>query len=201
MTEILAAGGTSYLIPAVLFVLVLYVARGLFGLHGRRSQSRKEFLELWESARSQDDLWLEISVRHLFGAYLPTHVIRIALQQPDKAQSLLDLAEVWSLFQFDPETRTVNWKNKRHLTSARRRGGQIALLSAYFACALFAVLSAVIAANSGPSSLLGWVYGFCATVLGALAIICLLREDTIKTAASVGQGWVDRINQSANKGT
>jgi hypothetical protein len=92
--EIIAAGGSNLLIPAVLFVLMLYVTRGLSGLHGRRSQNRKEFLELWDSTRSQDDLWLEVVVRHLFGSYLPARIIRLALAQPDKAQSLLDLGEL-----------------------------------------------------------------------------------------------------------
>ena len=38
--DVLGAGGPGLLIPVVLFGLVLYAARGLFGLHGRRNQSR-----------------------------------------------------------------------------------------------------------------------------------------------------------------
>lgn len=41
MKEILEAGGAAFLMPAVLFAIVLYLSRGLFGLYGRRSQNRK----------------------------------------------------------------------------------------------------------------------------------------------------------------
>ena len=78
MKELIEVGGANFLIPAVLSILVFYAIRGLFGLHGRRSQHRKEVLELWDGARSQDDVWLEIVVRHLVGVYLPAHAIRLA---------------------------------------------------------------------------------------------------------------------------
>lgn len=201
MKEILTIGGAGYLIPAVLFVLVLYVTRGLFGLHGRRSQHRKEFLELWDSTRSQDDLWLEVAVRHLCGAYLPAHVIRLALAQPDKSQSLFDLAELWPLFRFNAESQTVNWQNQRHSSLAKRRAGRATLLAGYFACALIAVLAALVASKSGAGTFVGWAYSAFAVVSGFVAFICLMREDTIKIAASVGDDWVARINQSSHEKT
>lgn len=199
--EIIAAGGSALLIPAVLFVLVLYVIRGLFGLHGRRSQNRKEFLDLWDSTRSQDDLWLEVVVRHLFGSYLPARVIRLALAQPDKAQSLLDLAELWPLFRFDPASQSVSWLHKRHETLKRRKVGRTVLLCGYFASALIAVLSIFVAFQYGPASFSGWVYGICALVFGSLALIILMREDTIKIAATVGEDWLERINRSVAQPT
>ncbi|GAB3359147.1 hypothetical protein [Lysobacter tyrosinilyticus] len=197
MEKVLAIGGSGYLIPAVLFILVLYVIRGLFGLHGRRSQHRKEFLELWDATRSQDDLWLEVAVRHLCGAYLPARVIRLALAQPDRSQSLFDLAELWPLFRFDADSQTVSWQHQRHNTLAKRRMGRAVLLAGYFACALIAVLAALVASKSGDSTFAGWVYGVCAVVTGFVAIICLMREDTIKTAASIGDEWQSRINRHA----
>lgn len=198
MREILTAGGSAFLIPTALFALVLYVIRGLFGLHGRRSQSRKEFLELWDATRAQDDLWLEVAVRHLFGTYLPAYVIRLALRQPDKAQSLLDLSELWPLFRFNPESRTVNWWNKRHNTLAKRRIGRIVLVAGYFGCALLAFFTAVVAVKLGPTALLGWACGVCAVLFGVFAFICLFREDTIKVASLVGREWIDRVNQSSD---
>jgi hypothetical protein len=69
LKDILEVGGAGYLVPALLLLCSLYVTRGLWGLHGRRSQHRREFLELWDSAQSKDDLWLEVAVRHLFGTY------------------------------------------------------------------------------------------------------------------------------------
>lgn len=197
--EIIEAGGSGYLIPAVLFILMLYAIRGVFGLQGRRSQHRKEFLEVWDSSRAQDDLWLEVAVRHLFGTYLPARVIRLALAQPDMSQGLLDLAELWPLFRFDPDSQTVRWMHRRHLKQRQRQKGRYVLLAGYFVCALMAALSALVAFQSGPSAALGWVFGICAMVLGFLAFICLAREDTIKVAATVGDDWLARINRSAGK--
>ena len=170
MKEIIAAGGSRLLIPAVLSVLVLYAIRGLSGLHGRRSQNRKEFLELWDSTRSQDDLWLEVVIRHLFGSYLPAHIIRLALAQPGKAQSLLDLAELWPLFHFDPTSQKMSWLHKRHETSKKRLVGRVTLLISYVALALIAALSALVAFQHGPSSFLGWLYGICALIFGLAAV-------------------------------
>jgi hypothetical protein len=198
MAELLAAGGSSYLIPTVLFVLVLYAVRGIFGLHGRRSQHRKEFLELWSDSRSQDDLWLEVAVRHLFGAYLPASVIRLALREPDKSQALWDLSELWPLFRFDPNSQTVRWLHKRHQTLRKRQMGRAVLVAAYFLFALAAVLAALIASKSGPTTFTGWLYGVCAVGTGFMAFICLMRENTIKVAARVGGDWLNRINRSVD---
>ena len=73
------------------------------------------------------------------------------------------------------------------------------LLTGYFGCALIEVLSALVAARSGPATFSGWAYGVCAVVSGSLAFMCLAREDTIKVAATVGDDWLARINRSAGK--
>lgn len=197
LKEIIAAGGSGYLIPVVLFVLVLYATRGLFGLHGRSSQYRKEFLELWDGARSQDDLWLEVAIRHLFGTYLPARVIRLALAQPDRSQALLHLSELWPLFRFNPDSQTVSWLHSRHQSLGKRKAGRAVLLTGYFACAVIAALSALVASRYGPSTFSGWIYGVLAVISGFLAVICLMREDTIKVAATVGEDWLIRINRAA----
>lgn len=201
MKEILAVGGSGLLIPVVLAVLVLYTVRGAFGLHGRRSQHRKEFLELWDVTRIRDDLWLEVAVRHLCGAYLPAHIIRLALEQPDKSQSLFDLAELWPLFRFDPDSKNVRWESKRHETLDKRRAGRKILLIGYFVSAMLAALCALAAFKSGPNTFSGWMYGICAVVTGFVAILCLMRDDIIKVAVAVGDEWLTRINRTANSAT
>lgn len=196
MKELIEIGGIGLVIPAVLSVLVLYIARGLFGLHGRRSQARKEFLELWNDARASDDLWLEVSIRHLVGDYLPAHVVRLALAGPDKAQSLFDLAELWPLLRYDRETRTVAWLHARHRDPARRTRGRFVLYAVYFICAIGAYLSAVVAANSGPATASGWAFGVLTIILTLVALLALMRDDTIKVAVAVGDEWIRRINSS-----
>lgn len=197
LKDIITVGGAGYLIPAVLFGLALYVARGLFGWHGRRSQQRKEFLDLWDATRSQDDLWLEVAVRHLFGTYLPAHVIRLALSRPDKTQALFDLSELWPLLRFDPESQTVEWAHRRHRTRARRKFGRYLLLAGYIGCALLTLLLAAAAVRFGPATLYGWMYGTGAVASVIAAYACLTREDAFKLAADRGSEWVARINKSA----
>lgn len=199
MKELIEIGGAGFLIPAVFSVLVLYAARGLFGWYGHRSQHRKEFLELWEQARHQDDLWLEVAVRHWLGTYLPAHVIRLAMSQPDKSQSLIELSELWPLFRYDRDARSVGWLHKRHQTPAKFKSGRGVLLTGYFVCALLAVISGVTASRFGPQVLSGWAYGFLAVILGFLAFACLMREDTMKIGAMVGEEWLGRINRSASQ--
>lgn len=197
MKELIAAGGAAYLMPAVLFALVLYAVRGLSGLHGRRSQQRKDFLDLWSDPRSQDDVWLEVAVRHLFGTYLPSHVIRLALAQPDKAQSLLDLSELWPLLRYDPDSQTVDWRLTRHATKTRRRLSRAVLFVLYVVLWVAALGAAWVASKLGHGAITGWVYGVDALLLGFLGLVCLVREDSVKTAAKVGDAWVTRINGTA----
>lgn len=197
MDKLIELGGRGLLIPAVLAVLVLYAARGLFGWHGRRSQHRKEFLELWDLARSQDELWLEIAVRHWLGTYLPAHIIRLAMSQPDKTQSLIELSELWELIRYDRDTRTAGWLHRRHRTIQKRKAVRVLLIAAYFVSAITALLIAWAASMLGPSLFSGWAYGTGALMLGVLAVICLMRDDTMKVAVSVGEEWLVRINRSA----
>lgn len=196
MGDILSIGGKNYLMPVVLFVVVLYAVRGMFSLHGRRSQQRKEFLEMWSVTRAQDDLWLEISVRHLFGTLLPAPIIRLALEQPDRGQALLELSELWPFVQFIRESRTVTWQYKRHSTPRRRNLLRILTLTAYFGCALAAVFGANFAFKSGPSAFLSWLYGCGAAISALAAFICLSRDDSLRIAASSGDEWLSRINTS-----
>lgn len=197
MKELIAAGGAAYLMPAVLFALVLYAVRGLSGLHGRRSQQRKDFLDLWSDPRSQDDVWLEVAVRHLFGTYLPAHVIRLALAQPDKAQSLLDLSELWPLLRYDPDARTVDWRLKRHATRTSRRLSRVVLFILYIVLCVAALGAAWLASRLGHGAITGWVYGVGALLLGFVALVCLMRDDAVEAAANVGDTWMARINRAA----
>jgi hypothetical protein len=194
MGEILATGGKEFLLPVSLFFLTLYAARGLFGIHGRRSQNRKEFLELWSEARAQSDLWLEVSVRHLFGTFLPAHIIRLALKQPDRGQALAELSELWPLLHLDRDTLQVRWLYRRHCAPKRRRFVRALVSIAYFACAGASIFGARLAFHYGSDSFSGWLYGVGAIVSGITAYICLAREDAMKTAVRVGEEWLTRIN-------
>lgn len=197
MKEILEAGGTGFLLPVVLFLLVLYAIRGVFGLHGRRGQHRREFLELWDKSRSTDDLWLEVSVRHLFGAYLPARLIRLALEQPNRSRSLQELSEIWELLTFNPDDQTIRWNGTLLARLAKSRFGRAACFFAYFACAVVAIAAAVASAHYGHTSFAGWVYGVFAVTVGFVAFTCLTHEETVKTGIQVGDRWIALINRLA----
>lgn len=197
LDKILEMGGQGFFIPAVLSVLVLYATRGLFGLHGRRSQQRKEFLELWDSARSQDNFWLEVVVKHLIGVYLPAHVIRLALAQPNRSDALFELAELWPLWRYRPDAEKVEWLNRHHQVISKRKVIRKVILLAYFACAGIAICAAVAAAYFGHGTFSGWLYGAFAVIMAVAAIGCVLRDETIRVAVEIGDDWVERINRAA----
>jgi hypothetical protein len=194
LKDIIDAGGPGLLIPAVLFLLILYVTRGLFGLHGRKGQHRREFLELWDPARATDDLWLEVAVRHQFGTFLPAPVIRIALQHPATSQSLIDLSELWPLLHYDASARTVRWRKARYAQLHRSKRARLWPFIAYFVLAGLACFSAWIAYGADQSMFIRWSYSVLAIILAGAAFVQLGRDDAFKIAAESGSEWIQRIN-------
>ncbi|MFZ5636430.1 MAG: hypothetical protein ACOY82_07550 [Pseudomonadota bacterium] len=195
MREILEVGGAGFLIPAVLFVLVLYGIKGLYGLIGHRSRHRKEFLDLWDPARAQDDLWLEVIVRHHFGTTLPACIIRLALAQPDKSQSLSEVCVLWPLIRYERETQTVAWQSRRHVDLNTRRIERGAMKVAFPALALVAVGCGIVVVETGPHTISGWVYAIASLAASGWALVVVARHETITVAIEIGDDWVRRINQ------
>jgi hypothetical protein len=197
--DIVDAGGPGLLIPALLFLLVLYAARGIFGLHGRKGQHRREFLDLWDPTKVDDDLWLEVAIRHQFGTYLPGHVIRTILKHPATSQGLLDVSELWPLLQYDAPTRTVRWRSARHEKLGDSRIGRFAPFLWYFILASLAGVAVMIAYYAQQSALTRWSYSVLAVILVGAAFTQLMRDDAIKVAAQSGNLWIQRINATASK--
>ena len=71
-------------------------------------------LEHWDPKRIDDDLWLEVTIRHLYGTHLPAHVIRTAFAHPHTSQALIDLSGLWLFLDYDSESRSVRWRHRRH---------------------------------------------------------------------------------------
>ncbi len=194
MREILEIGGAGFLIPVVLFVLALYAVKGLYGLIGHRSRHRKEFLDLWDPARAQDDLWLEMIVRHHFGTTMPAGIIRLALSQPDKSQALFELCELWPLFRYDRDTQTVAWLHRWHVKPKTRRIESRITIIASPIFVLIALGYALSVPSLGPSTISGWLFAFGVVVFLGWAFIALLRHDTMTVATDIGDEWIRRIN-------
>ncbi|WP_101927267.1 MULTISPECIES: hypothetical protein [Luteimonas] len=190
--DVIAAGGAGFLIPVVLFALLLYAVRGLFGLHGRRSQHRREFLEHWDTKRVDDDLWLEVTIRHLYGTHLPAHIIRSALAHPHTSQALLDLSELWDFFDYDPQTRAVAWKHRRHHNAKTRSLLRHWPTLRYFLLAGVGAFAAYLATRVGGFN--QWAFAILAMVMIAAAFLSLWHGEALRVAATVGESWIKRIN-------
>ncbi|MEG8127673.1 hypothetical protein G3N70_16190 [Xanthomonas hortorum pv. gardneri] len=153
-----------------------------------------QFLEHWDPKRADDDLWLEVTVRHLYGQLLPAHVIRTALNHPHCSQALMDLSEIWEFYHYDSDTQTVRWAHTRHKHVYRRWLNHHWSLVRYCLLASMAMGATYVAAHA--SGLSQWIYATAATLLGICAFISLCRCDAEKTAANVGEIWIRRINDS-----
>lgn len=195
MDELLKVGGQGFLIPVVMAGILLYGIKGLYELFGRRSRHRKEFLDLWDPARAQDDVWLEMITRHHFGTFMPAGVIRIALAQPDKCLALYEVRDLWPLFHYDRETQTVSWVHRWHVTRKGRGIEVRAMFPIYVAAALTALWFFKQAASDGPMTSLSWLYAFGGIAFVGWALISIVRGETMGVATRVGDEWVERINQ------
>lgn len=193
LNDLMAAGGPGFLIPAALFMITVYVTRGLFGLYGSKQQSRREFLEIWNPDRINDDFWLEVTVRHLFGTYLPAPVIRIALKQSCASQSLIELAGLWGVLHYDSVHRTVRWKSSNPYLRKVRLCIPVVL---YFSMASLGIAFCVLAYASN-NLFARWLYSVAALILGSGAILSLAESDAAKIARHTGEQWIDRINAVA----
>lgn len=193
--DVIAVGGPGLLIPVVLFALLFYAVRGLFGLHGRRSQHRREFLEHWDPTRIDDDLWLEVTIRHLYGTHMPAHVIRLTFEYPHTSQALLDLSELWPFFDYDPETRTVSWQHKRHRHTTTRGLLRHWPAVRYFLFAGVGMGAALYATRA--EGLNQWVFSILAVFMGTGAFLSLWHGEAEKVAATVGEAWIKRINTAS----
>jgi len=193
--DLVEAGGAALLIPAILFTVTVYVIRGLFGLYGKKSEHRRDFLERWDYARAHDDLWLEVIIRQLYGTYLPAHVIWLALASPHSSQALLDLSSLWPLLRYDENTQTVKWRYKRDRSAFMRRLGRHAPTLRYLLFCLIGSASGIIAYKASGAS--QWIYAALAMVMVVLGLTTLSYDEALKIADTSGEAWISKINSAS----
>ncbi|MBA2237439.1 MAG: hypothetical protein H0W24_01875 [Lysobacter sp.] len=195
--RLLEAGGPQLLLPILVVLLIATAAKGVLGLDLRKAHRRKEFLDLWDPARARDDLWLEVSVRHLCGRYLPASVIRRVLSWPDCTMSLISLAEVWPMLSFDPDTQEVRWKRARWGSQRALLSERAFMLVGYFVVGTSGFLLGLAAVRSPVFSLNAIAFMIMATALGMLAVACLVRDDSLQTAGKLAPDFIRRLNAAA----
>lgn len=188
--KLLEASNGKLLIPVLCALAGAVLVKGIFNLHRSKSADRRDFLDLWMRNEGRDDIWLEVSVRHLFGTYLPASIIRSLLQGPQAARALLEVSEFWELLEMNDETLELNWKKKSHATSNGRRNWRYALNALYFV-AMGAALVFIFMAIAGDFKttlvLSWWVYGI---FLAGFAMRCVHFEDQLKTASTGAPRWL-----------
>ncbi|KQZ72344.1 hypothetical protein ASD55_11300 [Rhodanobacter sp. Root561] len=185
--EILKASGGRLLIPVVIAVVFVAIVKALFELRRSKLGERKDFLETWTHQRLQDDLWLEVTVRHLAGSYLPASVIRRLLGTIHPSRALLDVSECWELFDMDAVSGEIHWREGRHADPAQRVR-EMRLFGAlyYLLTGLAGGLSYLLLATSFlPSG--EWSVAFLLLLLG---IFCLSRSETLKAAQTAAPRWL-----------
>lgn len=185
--EILKASGGKLLIPVVIAVVFAAIVKALFEVRRSKLGERKDFLEIWAQQRLQDDLWLEVTIRHLIGSYLPALVIRKLLGGSHPSRALLDVSECWELFDLDAASSEIRWKEGRHADPVHR-AREMRLFGAlyYLLTGLAGGLAySLLAFSFLPSG--GWAVVFLLLVPG---IFCLSRSDTLKTAQAAAPRWL-----------
>ena len=190
LDKLLEISDGTLLIPVVCAFIGTLFVKGLFNLHRSRSSDRRDFLDLWMRNEGRDDIWLEVSVRHLFGTYLPASIIRSLMQSPQAARALLEVSEFWDLLEINDETLEVSWKKKSHATAKGRRIWRYSLNGLYFIAMALALLCAYVAIVFDARTTLVlslWVY---AVFLGGFAMGCLHLAEKITTANAGAPRWL-----------
>jgi uncharacterized membrane protein (DUF485 family) len=188
--ELLKVGGIRFLVPCVLAVLLVALAKGLFGVHQSRRTSRKDFLDLWSRRDAHDELWQQTAIRHLFGEWLPVPVIRLLLKSSQSGCALLEISRAWDLLKMDDETQAVSWKARRHRNPSLRwlEIWLFAVLYWIFGLLMAFCFFYAFAPSLGDSSVnIRWVM---AIELAIFAIACLSRNENLKAAHKAVPRWL-----------
>ncbi|CAE6709292.1 hypothetical protein XA1311A_06350 [Xanthomonas arboricola] len=188
--QLLQIGGLSLAVPMIIIVIGSILVKGGFSLHRSRSTDRKDFLDAFKDIEGRSDLWLCVGVRHLFGKYLPTILIRKLMASKNPGRALLDVSEGWGFFTFDVATSKVRWRNPKNISALTRKRKVLMLNAGYFlsGCPGFLLAYWIVAGKLGQQhAFVAWVYVALAAV-GAIA--CLIKGEQLKDAGRAAE-WLD----------
>ncbi len=189
--ELLKVGGTKLLVPCVLAVMLVALAKGLFGVHQSKRATRKDFLDLWSHRDDRDELWQQTAIRHLFGEWLPTPIIHLLMKSSQSGRALAEVCNAWNLLEIDDETSVVNWKSTRHRERARRKREIRLYMALYWLLAMAGILIAFyafISTQGGLAAIVRWVL---AIELAVFAVHCLIRSENLKAAHEAIPRWLN----------
>lgn len=194
MQAVLSSLGHWFAVPAALAALAAYGITVLLGLHRSRSQQRLEFLQLWNSVENEDDMKLEVLIRHHFGTYLPASVIRRLCAQDYCAANILELSQLWPLYRYDHRTGSVYWRESSYERRSTLRKKAVLYSIGYFLSALLSIGFAAIAINNGPTEFVSWICGLNTLLFLFIAGGSLSRSEVFSLAAKRGHDWLHRLD-------
>lgn len=188
--KLMELDGGKYLIPVVVIFTGTALVKGIFGFHRSRSSDRRDFLELFQKYQGENDLWLSVAVRHLFGAYLPATLIRQLMCNPQPGRALAEVAHVWDLLEMDDDTGELHWRRRRFASPVYRRVLSWLLLLSYLVLASTALFLAIRAGKSGFGGTGLVIMWFLVLMMGVTAFWCLAYQGTLKDAGKAAQRWL-----------
>lgn len=197
--EILKAAGPWAVVPAASIALAGYLISMLMSWHRTRGQNRVEFLGLWRGADQMDDMALEVTVRHLFGTYLPASVIRRICVTDHCADELFNVARLWSMLRYDPISQEVSWAKPKYADKKVTMVGDFLYKMLYFLFALMAVACVFAAVWAGPNSSVAWLYGTDALLFMVMAFASLEKSETFALARKLGRQSLKRLDRRADQ--
>jgi len=179
-----------FVIPVAVIAIGIALAKGVFNLSRSRSQDRRDFLDLFRGHDAQSDVWTNVAVRHAFGAYLPSTLIRQLMSLPQLGRALLEVATAWDFFDMDDQTGELRWR-RDWLRAAKTRKIAVRLLDTFYLLLGTASFGlgywCVSGALTGSKLWIGWIY---AVLFGFGAFACLAYGDNLKGAHRAAGRWL-----------
>ena len=187
--------GLGLVLPVTAVALAIFK----WGLsrHDVQFARRKEFLVNWKDPKDLDDLSIEVLIRQLTGTYLPSTVVRrvCAGKTLETAQTLLRLAEIWSLIDWDERTATAKWKSVA-ATDGRRAIWRTAVWAGYFGAFIAGAGILAMTTIEKPSASVAVIAASWGVTLLFAAAVALFRTDAWGVACKWGDALLRQTNRT-----
>lgn len=183
-----------------LAIVALGGFRWLIGRKDLQFVRRREFLQHWKNPRDLDALSVEVLSRQLFGAYLPAVVVRRVCDRSGAqvCRMLGDLADIWSLVEWNQEAQQIDWKAKAASATKRARWN-LTFWAIYFVSAFSGgmILFLLIASSTDVGLSASVASSLWGIILIGVSGVALWRTDAWTTASRLGDVFLEDLNRLA----
>ena len=186
--------GKAYLVPITFIAIGAWGVKFITGLQESKRRDRKEFLEHWRNHNEMSDLEMEVTVRHLFGIYLPANLIRTIHSMPFPSEIFVQMIDAWPFVRFDHTNHQLAWKRNGYATRSGRLGYLAAWGLGYMAFAALATYAYFLLIRSDPERLETWLAALAGLSFLSVAIWLVSRCFDLVSAGRIGNPLITRIN-------